>query len=82
MSRNRETRGGCRRRGALLIAQPPRGCLRMIVAHFSIIYSEEPSADSEPLFSLKEIIKRDNETGGVVMKALVGLGNSNSCASF
>lgn len=82
LSRNRETSGGCRRSGALLIAQAPRGCLRMIVAHFSIICSEEPSANSEPLFSLKEVIKRDNETGGVIMKALVYLGNSNRCASF
>lgn len=75
-SRNRGTSGGCWRSGALLIAPAPRGCLRVIVDHFSIIYSEEPSPNSEPLFSLKEIMKRDNETGGVIMKALVYLGES------
>lgn len=77
MSRNRGTSGGGRRRAELVITRAPRGCLRVIVDHFSIIYSEEPSPNSEPLSSLKEIIKRDNETGGVIMEALVYL-----CASF
>lgn len=71
-----KTGGGCRSSGALL-----RGCWKMI-AHFSIIYWEEPSDNSEPLFSLKDIITRDNEPGGVIVKALVYLGNSSSCASF